>query len=119
MDTTCEFAQSPKHDKTTGKTCREVPNGVGADGVGVKFPIFPVNCSRLPLFQENRQKTKKSEEKRKKKAKKNEKKRKSQEKRKKTKKIPPTPSTPTPLRTSQKRGYKILDLFQHKTRTSF
>ena len=72
---------------------REVPNGVGADGVGVKFPIFPVNCSRLPLFQENRQKTKK-----------NKKKRKSEEKRRKTKKkgkIPLTPSTPTPLRTSQ------------------
>ena len=28
---------------------REVLNGVGADGVGVKFPIFPVNCSYLPL----------------------------------------------------------------------
>ena len=49
---------------------REVPNGVGADGVGVKFPIFPVNCSRLPLSQERigekRRKTKKSEEKRRK-----------------------------------------------------
>ena len=71
---------------------REVPNGVGADGVGVKFPIFPVNCSRLPLFQENRQKTKKNEEKRRKtqkkqrnrkKTKKRRKKRKSEEKRKK------------------------------------
>ena len=65
---------------------REVPNGVGADGVGVKFPIFPVNCSRLPLFQEN---TKKSEEKRKKneeKRKKNEKAKKN-EKKKKTKKM--------------------------------
>ena len=29
--------------------CREVLNGVGADGVGVKIPIFPVNCSYLPL----------------------------------------------------------------------
>ena len=28
---------------------REVLNRVGADGVGVKFPIFPVNCSYLPL----------------------------------------------------------------------
>ena len=45
---------------------REVPNGVGADGVGVKFPIFPVNCSRLPLSQKNRRKTKKNEEKRRK-----------------------------------------------------
>ena len=85
---------------------REVPNGVGADGVGVKFPIFPVNCSRLPLFQENRQKTKKHEEKRRK-TKKNEEKRKKTKKRRKTKKneesgkIPPTPSTPTPLRTFQ------------------
>ena len=61
---------------------REVPNGVGADGVGVKFPIFPVNCSRLPLFQENRQKNeeKKNEEKRKKKKKKT---KKNEEKRKK------------------------------------
>ena len=24
-------------------------NGVGADGVGVKFPILPVNCSRFLL----------------------------------------------------------------------
>ena len=84
---------------------REVPNGVGADGVGVKFPILPVNCSRLRLFQENRQKTKKNEEKRRK-TKKSEEKRKKTKKRRKTKKrkngkIPPTPSTPTPLRTSQ------------------
>ena len=61
---------------------REVPNGVGADGVGVKFPIFPVNCSRLLLFQENRKKTKRNEEKRRK-TKKNEEKRKSEEKAKK------------------------------------
>ena len=25
----------------------EVLNRVGADGVGVKFPMFPVNCCRL------------------------------------------------------------------------
>ena len=66
-------------------TIREVPNGVGADGVGVKFPIFPVNCSRLPSFQENRQKTEKSEEKRKK-AKKNEEKRKKAKKNEKKRK---------------------------------
>ena len=28
---------------------REVLHGVGADGVGVKFPIFAVNCCCLPL----------------------------------------------------------------------
>ena len=69
---------------------REVPNGVGADGVGVKFPIFPVNCSRWPLFQENRQKNEEKRRKAKKKEKKNEekrkKKRKSEEKQKKRKK---------------------------------
>ena len=29
---------------------REDLNGVGAEGVGVKYPIFPVNCSRLHLY---------------------------------------------------------------------
>ena len=43
---------------------REVLNGVGADGVGVKFPIFPVNCSFLPFVLGKS--AKKSEEKRKK-----------------------------------------------------
>ena len=59
---------------------REVPNGVGADGVGVKFPVFPVNCSRSRLFQKNRRKneekrrkTKKNEKRAKKNEKKNEK----------------------------------------------
>ena len=71
-----------------GNLCssREVPNGVGADGVGVKFPLFPVNCSRLPLFQEKnekkRRKTKKNEKKRRK-TKKNEKAKKNEKKRKK------------------------------------
>ena len=32
---------------------QEVLNGVGADGVGVKFPMFPVNCSYLPLVLVN------------------------------------------------------------------
>ena len=42
----------PKHlAKASGvaATNREVLNGVGADGVRVKFPIFPVNCSYLSL----------------------------------------------------------------------
>ena len=50
---------------------REVLDGVGADRVGVKFPIFAVNCSRLPLssrsIREKRKKKPKSEEKREKK----------------------------------------------------
>ena len=89
---------------------REVAHGVGADGVGVKFPFFAVNCSCSPLsssrMREKRRKTKKNGEKRRK-TKKNEEKRKKTKKRRKTKKnvkngkIPPTPSTPTPLRTSQ------------------
>ena len=45
----------------------EVLPGVGADGVGVKFPIFAVNCCCSPLsFRrrgEKRRKTKKSEKK--------------------------------------------------------
>ena len=74
----------------TSNPDREVLNAVGADGVGVKFPIFPTNCSRLRLSWENRRKTKKkakkSEEKRRK-TQKNEEKRKSEEKRKKAKKM--------------------------------
>ena len=38
---------------------------VGADGVGMTFPIFAVNCSRLPLpsrrMREKRRKAKKNE----------------------------------------------------------
>ena len=49
---------------------REVAHGVGADGVGVKFPIFAVNCSCSPLstsrMRQKRRKTKKNEEKRRK-----------------------------------------------------
>ena len=45
---------------------REVLHGVGADGVGVKFPIFAVNCSHLPLssrrVREKRRTAKKNEE---------------------------------------------------------
>ena len=35
---------------------REVLNGVGADGVGVKFPIFPALAVICPLFQDKAQK---------------------------------------------------------------
>ena len=41
-------------------SCREVSHGVGADGVGVKFPIFAVNCCCLPLsFRRSREKRRK------------------------------------------------------------
>ena len=95
---------SPTHEKHYRLKCsllvcvREVLNGVGADGVGVKFPIFPVNCSYLPLVLGQ---SAKSEEKRQKRG---YSRKKSEEKRKKAKKkgrFPPAPSTPTPLRTSQ------------------
>ena len=53
------------------KNFQEVLHGVGADGVGVKFPIFAVNCCCLSLSfirrrREKRRKTKKSENKKKK-----------------------------------------------------
>ena len=39
---------------------REVLHGVGVDGVGVKFPIFAVNCCCLPLsFRRSREKRRK------------------------------------------------------------
>ena len=39
---------------------REVLHGIGADGVGVKFPIFAVNCCCLPLsFRRSREKRRK------------------------------------------------------------
>ena len=45
---------------------REVLHGVGADGVGVKLPIFAVNCSHFTLsferIREKRRKTKKKTE---------------------------------------------------------
>ena len=63
----------------------EVLHGVSADGVGVKFAIFAVNCSHLPLSSRRVRKKKKKQ--RKKKTKKNEKKRpEKQEKQRKTKK---------------------------------
>ena len=77
--------------------------GTGSVQMGLeKFPIFAVNCSCLPLssgrIREKRRKTKKCEEKRRKseKANKNDKKQNL-----KKGKIPPTPSRPTPLRTSE------------------
>ena len=43
-----------------GAKIREVLHGVGADGVGVKFPIFAVNCCCLPLsFRRSREKRRK------------------------------------------------------------
>ena len=64
----------------------------GLYGVGVKFPIFAVNCSCLPLssgrVEEEKRKTKK------------EKRRKSKKKGK-FLRPPSTPTGPTPLRTSQ------------------
>ena len=81
---------------------RKVLHGVGADGVGVKFAIFAVNCSRLPLpsgrIREKRRKTKqKRRETKKSKQKKN------RRKTKKRGKIPQTPSTSTPLRVCPKK----------------
>ena len=50
--------------------CSEVLHGVGADGVGVKFPTSAVNCCCLPLSfrrknEEKQKKTKKCVKKRK------------------------------------------------------
>ena len=60
----------------------EVLHGVGADGVGVKFPIFAVNCCCLALsFRRSREKRRKRGKMRRKRGKKG--------------KITPTPSTPT------------------------
>ena len=52
-------------------------NAVGADGVGVKLPIFPVNCSCLPFSQENDGKNEGNDEKQE--AKKNDKKKQMEE----------------------------------------
>ena len=46
----------------SGDFPREVLNGVGVDGVGVKFPIFPVNCSYLPLVLGQREEKRKKGE---------------------------------------------------------
>ena len=127
------FPEEPRSLARGGFT-REVLNRVGADGVGVKFPIFQVNCSCLLSSWENeekseekrtkttkkrrktkhiehkRTKTKQSERKMKKSEEKRRKAKKSEEKRRKKKKIgkiPPTPSTPTPLRTSQFTGKRL------------
>ena len=78
---------------------KEVLHGVGADGVGVKFPIFAVHCCCFPLsFRRKRGKMPK---------KKGEKCVKKGEKCVRKGEITPTPSTPTPLRTSQKWGFVV------------
>ena len=54
----------PKSDQKAHKKSRKVLNGVGADGVGVKVPMFAVNWSRLPLSsRRTREKQRKKEEK--------------------------------------------------------
>ena len=99
----CLHRTSCPHNMVHGST-REASHGVGADGVGVKFLIFAVNCSRLPLsswrMRGKRRKTKKGEGKHQK-LEKRKKSEKSEEKPPKKKKIPQTPSTLTPIRTSQ------------------
>ena len=81
------------------RNLREVLHGVGADGVGVKFPIFAVKCCCLPLsFRRSREKRRKRGKMRRKRGKMR---RKRGKMRKKKGKITPTPSAPTPLRTSQ------------------
>ena len=87
---------------TLNVNIREVLNGVGADGVGVKFPILyrkiAVVCScprrMRRKAKKNKKEAKKNDE--------NEEKRRQTTKNEINGKIPPTPSTPTPLRTSQK-----------------
>ena len=52
----------PQQGEICVKFYREVLHGVGADGVGVKFPIFAVNCCCLPLsFRRSREKRRKRE----------------------------------------------------------
>ena len=77
-------------------------HGVGTYRVGLKFPIFAVNCSRFLLLREKQRKRKKRR-----------KKRKSEEKRPKKGNSSPTPSTPTPLRTSHAELSE--SLFQSRT----
>ena len=90
--------------KTAGNRSRhhrEGLNGVGTDGVGVKLAPFPSKLQSLRGCSCPRRKTKKTKQE----TKKIEEKQRTTTKRRKTKKkkgkIPPTPSTPTPLRTSQ------------------
>ena len=47
-------ALRPRPAKKTAllTTISVILHGVGADGVGVKFPIFAVNCCCLPLSME-------------------------------------------------------------------
>ena len=88
------------HSESVFVEIREVLNGVGADGVGVKFPILPVNCNRLllPWGKTEKNDEKRETKKRQRKPKKSEekKKRRKTKRIKKRGKIPPTPSKPTP-----------------------
>ena len=113
--------EAPLDNFDADSTVWEVLNGVGADGVGVKFPIFPVkialvcSCPRwIGENEEKRKKAKKSEEKPRKmkkiKMKKNAKKRKSLG--------PHQASTPTPLRTSQTVAIEPLSLWPHPSRVN-
>ena len=79
---------------------QEVLHGVGADGVGVEFPIFAVNCCCLPLSLG--EKGEKCVEKGEKCVKRGRMRKKGG--------ITPTPSAPTPLRTSQKEESRLLNL---------
>ena len=56
----CSEAQLEQRSEIGEGQNREVSHGVGADGVGVKFPIFAVNCCSLPLsFRRSREKRRK------------------------------------------------------------
>ena len=94
------FDKVPTISRRSLLTSWEVLNGVVADGVEVKFPIFLVDCS-WEKSEEKREKPKKNEE-RKITEKATEKRRKTNNKRK-TGRTSPSPSTPTPLRASQTR----------------
>ena len=82
-------AQNCRHSLTNLR--RDVLHGVDPDGVGVKFPMFAINCSRLPLStsrmrekrrKKTQRKTKKNEKKKKTKRKKKKKLRKTKKQRK-------------------------------------
>ena len=95
------FAVFVKNPLVLAGQSREVLHGVGADGVGVKFPHFCSKLLLLPLsFRRSRGKRRKRGNMRSKRGKMRRKRGKMLLKKG---KITPTPSTPTPLRTSQQR----------------
>ena len=49
LETRLAACQPETLAQPSGSFFREVLHGVVADGVGVKFPIFAVNCCSLPL----------------------------------------------------------------------